>query len=123
MFARLQAVSAVTDLVGTRVFPAPLPQGQTLPAVTYQRVSGARESAMGSDTGVAHPRIQVDCWASSYSGVKALATAVRGALQRYSGTIATVEIQDSFLKNDIDLFEDEIEANRVMLDFEIWHRE
>ena len=37
---RLLSVSAVTDLVSTRIYPLTLPQGVTLPAVRYQRVSG-----------------------------------------------------------------------------------
>lgn len=33
--AHLQSVSAVSNLVGTRIYPMAFPQGGTLPAVTY----------------------------------------------------------------------------------------
>lgn len=123
VFARLQAVSGVTDLVGTRVHPAPLPQGVGMPAVSYQRVSAVRESAMGSDVGVARVRIEVSSWSTQYSGAKQLATAVRAALQRFRGTSAGVEVLDVFVANDLDLFEEERELHRVLTDFDIWHRE
>lgn len=121
--ARLEAVSAVTDVVGTRIYPEPLRQETTLPAVGYQRVSAQRDSAMGSDTGIARVRMQVSTWATQYSQAKTLATAVRAALQRFRGTVATVEILDVFVLNDLDLHEAEIEVHRVLTDYEILHRE
>ena len=97
-----------------------------MPAVTYQRVDGDRESGMTAEHGMAHPRIQVDSWAATYAGVKAVATQVRGALQRYAGTVAGVTILDSFLERDTDLYEPGtggVDYYRVSMDYLIWHRE
>lgn len=105
VYARLTAHAGTAALVGARVYPLKLPQTPTLPAVTYQRISATRESAMGSDTGITRARFQVTSHAASYSGVKALAEQVRQALQRYSGTSATVTVHDCFLENEIDLFD------------------
>lgn len=124
--ARLGAVSGVTDLVSTRVYPVKLPQGPTLPAVTYQRISTIKESAMGNDAGISRTRFQVTCWAETYSALKGVSEAVRAALQRFQGTSGGVEVLDSFLENDMDIYSGEESDFRVygeMQDY-IWiHRE
>lgn len=123
MYARLQAVTAVTDLVGTRVVPAPLEQDSAFPAVVYQRISAAREHAMGSDPGLAMPRVQIDSWAQTYKAAVELAAEVRGALSRFRGTVTGVEILDAFLENERDDYDQDRELHRVQQDYRIWHRE
>lgn len=124
--ARLAAVAGVTALVVSRVYPVKLPQSATLPALTYQRISTARENAMGADPGIARTRLQVTTAATSYSGAKAVTEAVRAALQRYSGTSAGVVVLDVFLDNETDLFSEEEDEAGVFLvaqDFIVIHRE
>lgn len=123
IYGRLAAVSGVTDIVSTRIYPSLLPQGATLPAVTYRRVSGVPERAMGSDAGVARVRMEVDAWASSYSGVKALRDAVVAALKRFTGTVSGETIDATYQLNELDRYEDDLKIHRVMMDFEVWHRE
>ena len=120
---RLTGYAGLTALIGSRVYPLKMPQKPTLPAVSYQRIDGPRESAIASDMGMAHPRMQVDCWASTYAGVKAVATQVRAALQRWSDAAASPVVLDSLLESDQDLYEAEVEIYRVSMDFIIWHRE
>ena len=57
---RLLSVSAVTDLVSTRIYPLTLPQGVTMPAVRYQRVSGNSDPHVRGTTGAATARLQFD---------------------------------------------------------------
>lgn len=123
VFARLQAVSGVTDLVGVRVYPQLLPQRATKPAVTYQRISADRESAMGADIDLVWARMQISSWAATYSEAKALARQVRLALQRWGGTAAGVVVDEVFILNEIDRYEDEVEIHRVIQDFKMWYRE
>src|SRR4030042_5808294 len=96
IYTRLSGYAGLIALTSTRIYPLILPQSPTLPAVTYQRIDGPRESRFGADP-VAHPRIQVDSWAKTYAGVKAVAPQVRGALQLWSSAatdpvVMTVEI-------------------------------
>lgn len=126
LLSRLANYGGLSALVVARIYPMILPQKPTLPAVTYQRIDGERESGMTQEHGMAHPRMQVDCWAATYSAAKAVATQVRGALQRWSGTVAGVTVLDSFLESDRDLYEPGTGGQdifRVSLDFLIWHRE
>jgi len=133
---RLLAVAGVSDLVGTgsaaRVWPMKLPQHPPpkYPAITYQLVSGAPDYDLDSASGLAHVRIQIDCWGrdataatGGYRKARALAEAVRAALSGYSGTVSSVVIQQVTLLNRRVLHEDEAELYRESLDFEVWYEE
>lgn len=121
--ARLAAVGGVTALVGNRVYPLRAPQNAQRPFVVFQRISAPRVSAFGSDSGIARPRFQVTSWGETYASAKAVATAVRQALQRYRGTVLGVEILDCFVDTDQDLVDDEVKLFGVATDFFIPHRE
>lgn len=90
--ALVLADSAVSALIGTRLYPQKLPQDPTYPAATYQRIDGPRLYDHGGATGLAEGRFQFDVWATTYSSAKAVAAAVRAALSGYSGTTGGVEI-------------------------------
>ena len=124
IYSRLQAVTGVTDLVSTRCYPLVLPQNPTYPAVRYQQIDGFGNSAMGSDTGVVEATVQIDSYATTYTDARALAEAVRAALLRFRGTVASVEILDIFrASGPNDIYEENVKIRRVQYDFNVWHRE
>lgn len=125
VYARLAAVTGVTDLVGTRIYGGQAPQNPTAPYVVYQEISQHRPSAMGADVGKVRARVQVDSRAVTYKGAKQLANAVQVALQRYSGTSASIEVSAVFLDDDSgeDSYEEEVEMYRVRQTYLIWHGE
>lgn len=105
--------TAVTAIVSTRVYPVRLPQGTTLPAVTYQRVAGASEFDHEGSAGLGRGRWQFDCWALSYAAMVALAESVRAALATYGARIVNV----------IDMPEPEITIWRRLVELYLWHQE
>lgn len=115
IYAHLSTVAAVSTLAGTRIYPVFLPQDPTYPAISYQRISSQPQVAIGGFCNLDNPRIQIDCWASSYSAVKSLAEAVRDAMMSAPGFNA-LELSDQ------DLYEPEVEVYRVSIDFSCWHR-
>jgi len=118
----LAADAGVSALVSTRIYPQILPQNPTYPALIYQQITESPEPAMGSDTGLVAITVQVDSYATTYSGAKALAAAVRSALNRHRGTVSTVDIADVFLENTLDLYESEVQKRRVSQDYRVWYR-
>lgn len=81
--SRLMAMTAVTALVGTRVYMLVLPQHPTLPAVRVQRIDGLRGQHLRGPDGVTRTRVQVDAYADAggadgYGSVTALAAAILG---------------------------------------------
>lgn len=121
--ARLESVTAVTDLVGTRIYPKRAPEGVTRPFLTFQRISSFREVAFGTNPGLAKPRFQFTAWGDTEAQVQAVVTAVRQALERFRGTVLGVEILDCFVDNDEGLTDDEAKLQGHAIDFFVHHRE
>jgi len=89
---RLEAVTAVTDLVGTRIYPSVMPQPPTYPAIVFELVSNEREERHRGQTGDARPRIQITSWGSTALSAIALAEQVRLAMMGMDGSVASVDV-------------------------------
>lgn len=77
----LVADADVAALVGERISPQPMPQAETLPAVTLKRISD-QPIARGQrgPSGLRDARIQVDAWAATLVAAQAVADAVEAVL-------------------------------------------
>jgi len=114
----------ITALVSNRIYPLLLPQEVTYPAISFQLISSQRIHDIGGPTGRAHPRIQIDCWAETYSGVKDLSNEVRLCLDGFKGTInAETDIGGIYLDGERDIYEVSIDIYRVTMDFFVPHGE
>jgi hypothetical protein len=93
----LEGSAGVTALVGSRIYPLLVPQGfDNYPAVTYQVISEQRTPELTKQNGLMRARVQVTCWARTYSAAKGLKEAVRNAIDGESGTFPSgVFIEDS----------------------------
>ena len=123
MITRLEAVTGVTDLVGTRIYPNLLPQSPTYPALTYQQVSGPRIESLQGHSGLAHPRFEFNAFAETYIEARDIIEQVRLALEGFSGTVDSVDIDGINLLDSRDFFEDSLGVHRRDMDFEVWHHE
>lgn len=112
-------VKAIT----TRCYPAKIPQDPTYPLILYYKVTGMRDHHLQGPSGLAHPRFQVEAWAITYDAAKALANAIRGALDGYTGTQGTVVIGSTIMESERDYYEDAVSCHRVIMDFVLWHSE
>jgi hypothetical protein len=74
IIAKLLADSGVAGLTGARVFPGSRPQGSALPAAVLNRISGGPLYADDGEVGLVQARIQIDCWAATYSAAKTRAS-------------------------------------------------
>lgn len=103
-----------------------LKQGTAFPALTCQKISGPRVASKDGPAGLAHPRMQVSCWAKSYADAKAVAEQVRLALEGFSGIMGGaggIKVDITLLENEVDFYEPETGIYHVPVDFLIWHRE
>lgn len=107
VYTRLTTHPGLSALVGTKVYRSRAPLDARLPFVTYQRISAVRWSCFGADTGVARARIQTTSWHRTPELVGDVKEQVRAALQRWRGTVAGVEVMDSFLADERDFFDEE----------------
>lgn len=125
----LSTTATVTALAGTRIYPNVLPQGSTLPALVYSKVSGARIQHLQGPAGRARSRVTIVCWGTTYAAAKGLADVVRRALDGYQGIISSggspVETMQTtiLIANEIDDFDDSTKFFRDILDFIVNHAE
>lgn len=119
----LLAQPAVSALIVDRLYPARLPQGVTLPAVTYQRIAGNSEISHDGPGDLARARIQIDCWADSYATMVSLAKAIRAALSGYRGPMGGNPATNARVINVLDLPEPEPALWRRMVEIILYHRE
>lgn len=76
IYSQATTFAGLTALIGTRCYPGPLPQGATLPALTYQEVGGSEPTG---STGSYQTRVQFDAWGSTYMQARAVAEQVEAA--------------------------------------------
>lgn len=112
-------VKAIT----TRCYPGSLPQNPTYPLILYYKVTGMRDHHLQGPSGLAHPRFQVEAWATTYDAAKTLANAIREALDGYSGTQGTVVIGSILMESERDTYEEAVSCHRVIMDYMAWHSE
>jgi hypothetical protein len=120
---RLAGYAGLSALVAARIYPEHLPQNPTYPSVVFERQITERESAMGSDVGVVAAVFSVESHGSTFASAMAVATQVLGALQRYSGTVDSIVILDSFVTGEDQDYDPETGTYSKRLDFQVWHRE
>ena len=69
--------SIVTDLVANRIYPDMLPQNPTLPAVVMTKLSVRHDHQLSDLAGLAHARVQFDCYSLSRGEANGVAEAIR----------------------------------------------
>ena len=102
LFQRLTSQTAVSSLIGARVYPLIAPQGTPLPLVVYQRTGVQRPQSLAGNVGNPVVTLQLTSYDTSYTSVKAIARAVRLAVDGWTGTTAGVTIQRTTLVTEAD---------------------
>lgn len=128
----LKAQPAIAALVGARIYPAHLPQDQTLPAITLEREGGEPIGAMGGSTATSRATIRFDYWAQAEAGgqytlVKSIADAVRAVFDRYRGALDDLTVSGAFLRSEEDSPEPPEDATDMALEhvtqsYEVWYK-
>jgi len=116
--------AGIGALAGNRIYPVILPQNATQPCITYQRDGSERSSTFNSgQIDFVGATFQIDAWGESYSAARTLGDAIRSALMNYSGTVASVAINNIRMIADLDQYEDEPKLYRHSMSFIVWHTE
>lgn len=120
LFTYLSGDDGISDLVGARIYPMRLPEGATLPAISWNRISANRlythDTFDETDAWTA-ARVQFNCWATSAEEAMRLGEAVLLALSGYDGDMAGELVGSSFAINELDDYEPATKLHRRILDF------
>jgi hypothetical protein len=96
--------------VSTRICPYPLPENQTYPAVTYQQISEPVTNSLG----VKSARIQINCYAETYSSLIAISEAIENAMESVT---EETEIIMAYLDNRIENYDQEVNIYYIIMDY------
>lgn len=124
LYTALTSDSTISGLVNSRIYPEIMPQGVTYPAISYQRVSTVRSQMLSGVDDFTQVRVIIDCWDDSYSGVKAVADAVKSAIDGVT-VLGAQSIQHCFMDgmSDLSQIDGDREDRRVSLSFIIYLNE
>ena len=120
--ARLTGASAVTDLVGTRIYWVERPQSSALPAITLQTVDDRMPQHMKGFDGLDVARVQVDVWGRTYAEVRPIVRAAIDALAP-ANTSNGVRFERAFVDGVRDLGEqtETVFVHRTAVDLIVHH--
>ncbi|MEZ5945216.1 MAG: DUF3168 domain-containing protein [Planctomycetaceae bacterium] len=99
-YSFLSGTTAITDLVGTRIYPEFLPQNPVYPALTYRLISAPHDHTLTAAAGVVRVRFQFDAFSERLSETSEIIEAIRLSLQRATGDFGDSEIMASRQDNE-----------------------
>lgn len=123
LVARLTGDSGVSELAGSRVHPDRLPQDVAYPAIRYlvlDRVEVLAKPNRATPR-IVRARVQVDVYAPTYAGAKALGAAVKAAI--YGWVAAGDGVIGARVVDESDANDAEETMQRVSLDASITYNE
>ena len=123
LIAYLLAHVPLTALVGRRIRPVIGKQADGFPAIVVQMVSHLPEYVTQGPMSLADSRVQVDCYAETFAGSKAVARAVKARVSGQRFTSGGVEFQQCAVIAERSSYEDgkEVKLHRTSIDFRVWH--
>lgn len=121
---KLLSDATVAAILATRLYPVILPQNTIFPAATYQIIDTPRDNTLDGPSGLARPKIQFTLWATKADNVKALARAIRLALNGFKGTLPDgSDVKSVLLEDERETYESDVNLHRIDLDFVVWFDE
>ena len=101
LITALKSVSAITNLVGDRIFVLQAPQGTTLPYLVVQHITTSTSPAAGERDAIPMPLMQIDAIAANVVDAGGLSTAIINGLDTYkSGDVRFCRFVNSFMSYD-----------------------
>jgi hypothetical protein len=105
LIARASASSAITSIVGNRIYWAKRPQGSAAPALVFEAAGGFEDLPLTEEAEFFERRLNGHCYGSSHAQAWSLARAVRATF-REPEQVAGFDFMDSDISLPIDGGED-----------------
>jgi len=109
--ALLRATTAVSDLVGTRVYPYHAPQGAVLPYIVIEQMGSVENVALDGTGSLRFVDFDIDCKADRATESRALGKVVRELLDDYTGAAGTETIGAVIMNNESTQYEPPSDAS------------
>lgn len=99
-----------------RIYPLVVPQGTTLPALTYRRAQTTPDETLGDD-GPSEIRMELTFWGTDYLTLKQAAKTLRSLLRQETMLMGDVRIAGVQWLDEQDVYEESLLIPGVQLDF------
>jgi len=113
IYSVLSNDSDVGGVAGDRIYPMHAPQGATYPFITYMIDGVIPHETKDGASSLDYVEIVIGCFGETYSVTSDLGVKVRAAIDRYSGTVSGVTVQNTTF--------DDIENDYVKRDNQFEH--
>jgi len=114
LVALLKADSGIAALVGDRIWPLYIQQGETRACLTFQEIDGPEEVSTDGPIGLIDGRFQINCWAPTHAACVALRDDLARVIHSYKFgvTIAGMTIQGMRIldRGDVPALDDQAET-------------
>ena len=111
LYAALSGRASLTALVGTHIYPDAIPEGDTLPAVVYQRGGTEPITTLQNQTVAEQVRFGITAWSKSRITADAVADEIVTAISGASNPLADRSSG----------FDSEMGLHAVTVECEWWH--
>lgn len=130
IYEDLTATVAVTDEIGTRLYPLTAPTSAALPYSTYQLIAAASQHHAKAASALRETLLQIDVWADDSVEAEDASVAIVNALDgRENFSMGATEALDTYsvmlqaARYDFTPPSDasQVGTFRVSMDFQVWH--
>lgn len=96
--------TAVSSLVGTKIYPVIAPADATYPFVIWRRVQVQRQQTLANPMGVPRVTVEYAIYGVTYDQARNVSDAMRRVLDGYRGTVDNTVVQHASVENEADDF-------------------
>lgn len=107
----------LNNLCSGRVYPVVAPQLQSFPLIVYTIISTVPDNTKDSRSVADKCRVEVAIYDKTYDSVNLIGDQVREQLDKTSGYIAGVQINQCRFDDDVDLFESNLRIHHKVQDY------
>jgi hypothetical protein len=100
----LVSSTAVTAIIGTRIYPVLAPASAALPLVTWRRSGIERGQTLAGPAGLPRVSVEFSIYGTTYEQARELADAMRVVLDGYGGTVDNTTVRQTSLEDESDDF-------------------
>jgi len=93
LYVYLSGQSAISNLVGSRIYPHYAPESAVMPYVVFQRISNIDFHHFGAQSKVARDLFQFDIWDTDSTSIEAVKEAVREEIDGFQGTLSGIDVR------------------------------
>jgi hypothetical protein len=118
IYGRLSTDVAVTGVCGLNIYPDIAPQNVQYPFIVYTIINSTPVDFKDGQSNLEEISVQLDVYTNNYETTQTLSNAVRNRLDRFSGTLNSVNIQTiKYMSSDSQVYNADLNVYWMSIDF------